>query len=68
MSKRLYSEAEMRDMLRLRLTDSVSSAREATEILGLPSALTALKRFLTSIYRDPTLVRLLSVFIQLSSE
>ena len=61
-SEHLYSEAEMRDMLRLRLTGQVSSAREATEILGLPSAKTALNRFLTSIYRDSTLVRLLSVF------
>ena len=61
-SERLYSEAQMRDMLRLRLTGQVSSAREATEILGIPSAKTALNRFLTSIYRDSTLVRLLSVF------
>ena len=62
MSERLYSEADIREMLRLKLTDQVSSAQAATERLGLPSARTALKRFLTSIYRDSTLVRLLSVF------
>ena len=49
-------------MLRLRLTDQVSSAQAAIERLGLPSAKTALKRFLTNIYRDSTLLRLLSVF------
>ena len=62
MSERLYSEADIREMLRLKLTDQVSSAQAATERLGLPSARTALKRFLTSIYSDSTLVRLLSVF------
>ena len=62
MSERLYSEADIREMLRLRLTDQVSSAQAATERLGLPSAKTALKRFLASIYGDSTLVRLLSVF------
>ena len=63
MSERLYSEAEMQEMLpRLRLTDQVSSAQAATERLGLPSAKTALKRFLASIYGDSTLVRLLFVF------
>ena len=62
MSERLYSEADIREMLRLKLTDQVSSAQAATERLGLPSARTALKRFLASIYGDSTLVRLLSVF------
>ena len=62
MSERLYSEAEVRELLRLRLTDQVSSAQAAIERLGLPSAKTALKRFLTNIYCDSTLLRLLSVF------
>ena len=53
----------MREMLRPRLTDQASSAQAATERLGLPSAKTALKRFLTNIYRGSTLVRrLISVF------
>ena len=43
--------------MRLKLTGQARSARHAAEQLGIPTATTALKRFLGVINRKPELVR-----------
>jgi hypothetical protein len=54
----------MRQMMRLKLTGQARSAKLAAEQVGIPTAspTTALKRFLTVIYRKTELVRAYFVF------
>ena len=62
MQERQYSVADMRQMMRLKLTGQARSAKLAAEQVGIPTATTALKRFLTVIYRKTELVRAYFVF------
>ena len=55
--ERQYSVADMRQMMRLHLTGQARSARLAAEQVGIPTATTALKRFLGVVYDKTELVR-----------
>ena len=55
--ERQYSVADMRKMMRLHLTGQARSARLAAEQVGIPTATTALKRFLGVVYDKTELVR-----------
>ena len=55
--ERQYSVADMRQMMRLHLTGQARSARLAAEQVGIPTATTALKRFLGVVYGKTELVR-----------
>ena len=55
--ERQYSVADIRQMMRLKLTGQARSARLAAEQVGIPTATTALKRFLAVIRRKTELVR-----------
>ena len=57
MQERQSSVADIRQMMRLKLTGQARSARLAAEQVGIPTATTALKRFLRVINRKPELVR-----------